>query len=215
MDFLLLGNEKIGTLQNCSDGYVCSNSAEVCVPTTSVDGSTIIDVCSGSMTGTNCGVCFGSYAYACASENQYVRCVNGDAVTSKVYSCDGDDVCILEGQVLGSICVSKCAAESMSYSPSCSNGNYTAVVPTIPPTTAPTTDELKAACDVASAGYSTSLYFYAIYTADSTCNSYLYCERSSLTATTSTAIRLTCPSSAAPYFDSSSGACVGTKPSNC
>ncbi|XP_015033085.2 uncharacterized protein LOC26529804 [Drosophila willistoni] len=167
------------------------------------------------MSGQNCGTCSGSNSYACASQNQYVRCVNNAAVMSKVYNCDGDDVCIVEAQIIGSICISKCAAESFNSSPTCSNSNYTAVVPTIPPTTAPTADELKAACDVASASYSTSLYFYAIYTADSTCNSYLYCERASLTATTSIAFRLNCQSSASPYFDSSSGSCVSTKPSNC
>ncbi|XP_070070917.1 uncharacterized protein [Drosophila takahashii] len=203
-------NAPIGDIVLCPTGTVCSNSDDVCVDSSEVS-TTILDVCGSSGgNGAQCEVC--SSKYACVSSTQYVRCSSsGVPVTSNVYSCGSDEICIIQSlSTFGSLCVPSCASEFVGYNASCSNSVYQPATTTAAPTTTPSATQKEQYCIAAEPTTSYS-YFFARNTDDSTCTTYLYCQKS---GTDWIALFMTCGSST-PFFDSATGKCVKTKPASC
>ncbi|EDW40130.1 GL25086 [Drosophila persimilis] len=209
-----MNNVAIGDTATCPTGTVCSNTAEVCVKSESVDGVNILDVCGGSSGGSsegngeNCGVCIGSGKFACVSKTQYARCVD-QKVSTTPYPCGTDETCITEALgTYGTLCVPNCALTFIGLSAStstCSNADYTP--PTVP--SVPTQTELEAACALS---VKTTTFFDIDNTADTTCSSYIYCEK--LTESTWLAILYSCKSPT-PYYSVDANKCTATKPTRC
>lgn len=97
-----------------------------------------------------------------------------------------------------------------NWNSSCSNAEY--VPPTQAPPTTPSESELQSICQAALATKNTR-YFYTY--ADSTCRTYVYCQRSSLTTTIFTTTLTGSCSSPTPYFDTARGVCQATKSASC
>ncbi|XP_016959175.1 uncharacterized protein LOC108030663 isoform X2 [Drosophila biarmipes] len=200
----------VGDIVSCPTGTVCSNSDDVCVASSEVS-TTVLDVCGSSASnGASCEVC--SSKYACVSSTQYVRCSSsGSLITSNVYSCASDESCIIDAlSVFGSLCVPACAADFAGYSASCSNSVYQPATTTAAPTTTPTATQKEEICSAAEPTTNYG-YFFASNTDDSTCKTYLYCQKS---GSNWIAIFMTCDASK-PYFDSTTSSCVVTKPTSC
>ncbi|XP_022220931.2 mucin-5AC-like [Drosophila obscura] len=206
-------NNPIGDIVSCGSGYVCSNTEEVCVMSHFVDGSSVLDVCgaAGANNGENCEVCSGSNKYSCVSETQFVRCVDQQVSTANVYSCDTDEICVIEALAThGTLCVPTIVATFLNESATCSNSEYVAP----PNPTVPTMQEQVKACKEAGElpPNSNNLSFFTGYTNDATCNSYLYCEK--VSSVTWIAILYNCDG-AEPFFDSASSRCVSIRPADC
>ncbi|XP_016983945.2 uncharacterized protein LOC108048007 isoform X2 [Drosophila rhopaloa] len=205
-------NAPVGSVVQCPNGTVCSNSDEVCVSSSQLT-STILDVCgtSGS-NGAMCEVCSTNAKYACVSNSSYARCSSsGDLLTSNVYSCGTDEICVIQAlSIYDTLCVPACAAEFVDISATCSNSVYEPITTTAAPATTPSAEEKQQACSVGEASSSAS-YFFVRNTDDSTCNSYLYCQKS---GTDWVALFMTCGSSK-PFFDTTTSKCVETKPASC
>ncbi|XP_017080872.1 uncharacterized protein DDB_G0271670 [Drosophila eugracilis] len=206
-------NAPIGDVVTCPTGTVCSNSDDVCVDSSEVN-STILDVCGSSDgNGAQCEVCSSGAKYACVSGTQYARCSSsGGLLTSNVYSCDTDEICIVDAfSAYQTVCVPSCAADFLDLTATCSNSAYeTTTTTTAAPTTTPSATQKT---DYCAAGEPTTNpgYFFTRITDDSTCNSYLYCQKS---GTSWIALYMTCASST-PYFDSTTSSCVATEPASC
>lgn len=97
-----------------------------------------------------------------------------------------------------------------NWNSSCSNAEY--VPPTQAPPTTPSANEMQTICQAALATKNTR-YFYTY--ADSSCRTYVYCQRSSLTTTIFTTTLTGSCSSPTPYFDTARGVCQATKSASC
>ncbi|KAH8331825.1 hypothetical protein KR074_004982 [Drosophila pseudoananassae] len=200
----------IGEVQSCAEGSVCSNANDACVATSEIS-ATILDVCADS----SCGVCnINTAKYTCVSSTQYARCTSQNEFLT-ILSCPEDKICISDAlATYGSICVPACAAEFLDLKATCSNAEFATTTTTAAPTTTPDPANLQGACTT---GDTTSKppYFYTKYSQDTTCKSYVYCQRNDSEATNKwTAVFLTCTSTK-PYFDSETKKCVETKPTGC
>ncbi|XP_034657122.1 uncharacterized protein LOC117894276 [Drosophila subobscura] len=210
-----MNNVAIGAEASCPTGTVCSNTADVCVKSESVDGTTILDVCgsgSGSSAGNgeNCAVCLGSSKFACVSKTEFARCVD-QKVSTTAFSCATDETCVTEALALyGNLCVPSCAFAFIGLTAdniTCTNTVYTP--PTAP--AVPTQDELKLACSDAGAS-NTNPFFDLDNAADTTCSSYIYCEK--LSTSSWLAILYSCKSPT-PYYSQVDNKCIATKPTRC
>ncbi|KAH8379881.1 hypothetical protein KR009_007809, partial [Drosophila setifemur] len=204
-----MGDVTIGDVENCPTGYVCSNSDSVCVETPS---ATALDVCGSSGNGVGCADCSANAKYVCVSSTQYVRCSSGNPLTSIVFSCNADEICVnsaLESYQF--ICVPSCAANFASLEATCSNSEYLPVTTTAAPTTTPSPAAREEACRDAQPSTSPRFWYTRNY-ADSTCNSYLYCQSSGTTSWV--AILLNC-GTASPFYDATRNMCLATRPASC
>ncbi|XP_022220941.2 uncharacterized protein LOC111073115 [Drosophila obscura] len=210
-----MNNVAIGTAATCPTGTVCSNTADVCVKSESVDGVNILDVCGsssgssgGAGNGANCSVCIGSNKFACVSKTQYARCVD-QKVSTTAFDCSTDETCVAEALApYGNLCVPSCALTYMGLSAdtsTCTNEIYTPP----PVVTVPTQDDLKEACSTST---NTNVFFNEENTADLTCSSYIYCEN--LGDSSWLAILYSC-TSPTPYYSAAANKCTATKPTRC
>ncbi|XP_016992391.2 uncharacterized protein [Drosophila takahashii] len=202
-----------GSVLNCPEGTVCTNSDEVCVPSSEVTG-TIEDVC-GTSGGNGCATC-SSENYACVSQNQFARCSKQVLVDSNIYNCNADEICNSEAlRNYNNICVPSCAADFLDLKATCSNSEYTTTTTAAPPTVTPSTEDKENACSKAGEklGLASNAitYFFTIYEADTTCHTYLYCQTSDSKWET---VYFFCPQTK-PYYDSTKKVCVETKPTGC
>ncbi|KAH8256992.1 hypothetical protein KR038_001049 [Drosophila bunnanda] len=207
-------NAAFGDIVNCPADTVCSNSGDVCVPSSQVDGTAVLDVCGASGgNGVDCEVCATNAKFSCVSTTQFARCSSsGDLISSTVYSCDADEVCIIDSlSLFGTLCVPTCAADYVGMEATCTNSVYQPVTTTAAPTTTPSADQRQQACRDAEPSSSPN-YFYTRNYDDSTCNSYLYCQKSGTDNWVS--IYMSCAASR-PFFDVSTGSCVVTRPASC
>lgn len=110
---LIPENAAFGDVEACPTGTVCSNSADVCVDSSLVDDTTVLDVCGSGANGASCAVCQTNAKYTCVSSTQFARCSSSGVVsTSNVYSCQENEICILAGLTnYNNICVPSCAAD--------------------------------------------------------------------------------------------------------
>ncbi|KAI8041830.1 hypothetical protein M5D96_006099 [Drosophila gunungcola] len=111
-------------------------------------------------------------------------------------------------------CISKSRTD-LNLKASCSNSEYTTTTTEAPTTVTPSSEQKKSACSAAATDLNipaTTKYFFTKYNADTTCRSYLYCERSGTTDWS--IVYMTCTSSK-PFYDSAKSVCVATKPSTC
>ncbi|KAH8286160.1 hypothetical protein KR054_003533, partial [Drosophila jambulina] len=209
-----MNNAAFGGVETCPTGTVCSNSADVCVDESLVDGSTVLDVCGSSGgNGNNCEVCATDAKFSCVSSTQFARCSSsGNLITSTVYSCGEDEVCIIDSlSLFGTLCVPNCAADYVGMEATCTNSVYQPITTTAAPTTTPNADQRQQACRDAEPSSSPS-YFYTRNYDDSTCSSYLYCQKSGTDSWV--AIYMSCVNPR-PFFDVSTGNCVPTRPASC
>ncbi|XP_020817013.1 uncharacterized protein LOC110190732 [Drosophila serrata] len=207
-------NAAFGDIVNCPTGTVCSNSGDVCVASSQVDGTSVLDVCGTSGgNGAQCQVCATDAKFSCVSSTQFARCSSsGDLITSTVYSCDADEVCIIDSlSLFGTLCVPTCAADYVGMEATCTNSVYQPITTTAAPTTTPSADQRQQACRDAEPSSSPN-YFYTRNYDDSTCNSYLYCQKSGTDNWVS--IYMSCAASR-PFFDVSIGSCVVSRPVSC
>ncbi|EDX10636.1 GD14594 [Drosophila simulans] len=206
-------NGPVGDIIECPAGTVCSNSDSVCALVSELN-STILDVCGGSGgNGVNCEVCSSGAKYACVSSTQYARCSSsGDVLTSSVYNCGTDEICNIDAlSTYQTICVPSCASEFLGLDATCSNSIYQPTTTTTgAPTTTPSAAQKEDLCSAGEPSTNPS-YFFTRITDDSTCNSYLYCQKS---GTTWVALYMTCRAST-PFFDSDTSSCVTTRPTSC
>jgi len=99
----------------------------------------------------------------------------------------------------------------MKWNASCSNAVYTP--PTLTPPTTPSPDEMQRICRAASDKYPSKRFFFTY--ADSSCRTYVYCERNSISSYIfETTLTGSC-SSPNIYFNTISGKCQGTLPDSC
>ncbi|XP_070142011.1 uncharacterized protein [Drosophila kikkawai] len=209
-------NAAFGAVETCPTGTVCSNSADVCVDSSQVDGTTVLDVCGLS---ASCQTCNTNKKYTCVSQTQFARCSSsGVVLSSSVYSCEEDEICIEAGLTFyNNICVPTCAADFVGFTSTCSNSVYqpsSTTTTTASPATTPEPSVQATGCTKAAnadASLSSASYFYTSYTADATCRSYLYCQRATTGWTT---VFLSC-SGTRPYFDPTTSGCVSAKPTEC
>ncbi|KAH8235264.1 hypothetical protein KR032_011938 [Drosophila birchii] len=208
-------NAAFGDIVNCPTGTVCTNSADVCVESTQVDGSTVLDVCG---TSASCQACLSNNKYTCVSQTQFARCSSSGVVsTTNVFSCGEGEICILAGLTyFNDICVPTCAADFVGMTATCSNSEYqpSSTTTTASPATTPSSSDQATGCTEAAnadASLSAVSYFFTAYTADATCRSYLYCQR---TTTGWSTVFLSC-SATKPYFDPTTSNCAATKPTGC
>ncbi|KAH8408623.1 hypothetical protein KR215_008348 [Drosophila sulfurigaster] len=194
---------KLGPL-SCEADEVCSNSLEICVKKTEITNE-VINVC-----GANCQSCSADRKYTCVSRNQAALCLNGQASSTIIIDCGEDEVCVDDDDGKAFLCVPSCVAEYQKLSVPCSSAAYT--TPTPAPPTTPSTDNQKSICQAASVNKKT-LYFFTY--ADSSCRTYVYCERSSSTSTDFTTTLSGSCSSPNPYFNTVSGKCQASVPDNC
>ncbi|XP_017127478.1 serine-rich adhesin for platelets [Drosophila elegans] len=202
----------IGKVIECPSGTVCSNSEDVCVASSALT-STILDVCGSSgANGAQCEECSNGAKYACVSRTSYARCSSSGALlTSNVYDCDSDEICVIQAlATYDTICVPSCAAEFVGVTETCSNTVYQPITTTAAPPTTPSAAQKQQACSDGGTS-NTASYFYVPYTDDSTCNSYLYCQKS---GTDWVAIYMSCAPTK-PFFDSTTSRCVDTRPASC
>ncbi|KAH8379133.1 hypothetical protein KR009_003205 [Drosophila setifemur] len=218
-----MGGATIGSVENCPTGSVCSNSDATCVPSSDI-GNGVLDVCGSSSSGQNCAVCAATGSkFTCVSRTQYARCSGGAVVSSNVFTCGADEICNTEAlATYKTLCVPSCAASYLDIESTCTNSDYATTTTTADPNVTPSTPSpttQQTACTAAADSLSipaTRAYFYALYTADTSCNSYLYCQRNAATASSTwTTVFLTCNNAALPYFNSATNKCVATKPSTC
>ncbi|XP_015033081.2 uncharacterized protein LOC26529452 [Drosophila willistoni] len=213
--FCVAGSGPIGQLNICPEGQICTNTMDFCVPESSVNDDTILDVCKESeeeidnVNGIDCEICNGTDGtYACVSKTQYALCVNGSVTKSNVLDCATDEVCVLSAQTdYNNTCVPSCALSFLNLEATCSND--VVVIPTVAP---PNKDAMKTICDGID---TTSLFFYTPYAEDTNCNGFIYCQRTSVQDTAWVVLYLTCPTPATPYYDSAKRICVSTRPTNC
>ncbi|KAH8259426.1 hypothetical protein KR026_004130 [Drosophila bipectinata] len=199
----------VGGVQNCAEGTVCSNANDPCVATTELS-ATILNVCAAS----GCGVCnINTAKYTCVSRTQFARCTSQNEYLA-IQSCPEDQICIAAALAYKSICMPACAAEFLDLKATCSNAEIATTTTTAAPTTTPATADLQGACTTGDPTTKPS-YFYTKYSQDTTCRSYVYCQRNDSGTTPAwTAVFLTC-SSTKPYFDSETKKCVAAKPASC
>ncbi|EDV52196.1 cell wall integrity and stress response component 2 [Drosophila erecta] len=206
-------NAPVGEIVECPAGTVCSNSDSVCAYISDVN-STVLDVCGGSGgNGAQCEVCSSGAKYACVSSSQYARCSSsGNVLTTSVYNCDADEICIIDAlSTYQTVCVPSCASEFLGLDATCSNSVYQPTsTTTVAPTTTPSAEQKQDLCNEGEPS-SQPMYFFTRITDDSTCNSYLYCQKS---GTTWVALYMSCASST-PFFDSTTSSCVATRPTSC
>ncbi|XP_062131595.1 uncharacterized protein LOC133842503 isoform X1 [Drosophila sulfurigaster albostrigata] len=204
---ICLGERKYGPY-SCEANEVCTNSADICVDKSLVTGS-IINVCGDDETA--CQTCLNNRNYACVSSTQAARCVNGELSTSLIIDCAEDEICVSDAEpFFSTVCVPNCAATFAQYNATCSNAVYTP--PTQAPPTTPSPTEVLSICQEA-AETKTTRYFFAY--ADSTCRTYVYCEKASLTSTTFTQTFTGGCSSPTPYFNTATGRCQATISDSC
>ncbi|KAH8286106.1 hypothetical protein KR054_002716 [Drosophila jambulina] len=211
-----MNNAAFGAVETCPTGTVCSNSADVCVPSSQVDGSTILDVCG---TSTNCESCsFSNNKYTCVSQTQFARCSSSGVVSSSnVFSCGEGEICSLRGLLdHNNICIPSCAADFLGLTFTCSNSVYesSGTTTTASPGTTPSPSVQATGCTEAAdadSSLSSVSYFFTSYTPDTTCRSYLYCQRATTGWTT---VFLSC-SGNRQYFDPETANCVAAKPTGC
>ncbi|KAH8343114.1 hypothetical protein KR059_005278 [Drosophila kikkawai] len=204
-------NAAFGAVETCPTGTVCSNSADVCVDSSQVDGTTVLDVCGLP---ASCQTCNTNKKYTCVSQTQFARCSSsGVVLSSSVYSCEEDEICIEAGLTFyNNICVPTCAADFLDMKATCSNVEFTTTTTTAAPTTTPTPEVRKTKCsEAAAASGTTAKFFYTRYMDDATCRSYLYCG---LAGNDYDTVFLSCKLPKI-YFDSNVGECVDTKPAEC
>ncbi|KAH8270303.1 hypothetical protein KR018_006978 [Drosophila ironensis] len=214
-----MNNVAIGEVLACPTGTVCSNSEDACAATTAIDDTTL-DVCGSG--GSGCGVCDVSASkFSCVSQTQFVRCSSQNLPSASVFSCAAGEICITGAlSTYNTLCVPSCAAEFLEIEATCSNSDYatttTTAAPGVTQSTPATSIQQTECTDAVEANDSlaTAQYFFTIYTADTTCSTYLYCERATSGDNTWTTVFITCPT-AKPYFDSATSVCVATKPSTC
>lgn len=97
----------------------------------------------------------------------------------------------------------------------CSNSEYTTTTTAAPTTVTPSTEQKNSACTEAEKDLQIpkeTLYFFTIYKEDTSCHTYLYCERTESTEWDT--VYLSCHQPK-PYFDSTTSLCVSTKPTGC
>ncbi|KAH8302366.1 hypothetical protein KR044_005603 [Drosophila immigrans] len=204
--FICLGNRQIGPYF-CEADEVCSNSLNICVKKDALTAD-VKNVCGG---GEGCQSCSADSKYTCVSRTQAARCAGGVMSTTMIFDCEGDEVCVSSAETdFGSVCVPSCVANFTSLSASCSNLDYTP--PTQSPPTTPSPAVEQSICKEAAAT-KTTRYFFA-YT-DSTCRSYVYCERSTTTSTVFTTTFSGGCTSPNHYFNTVSGRCQATTPDSC
>ncbi|XP_052844278.1 uncharacterized protein LOC128257343 [Drosophila gunungcola] len=207
-------NAPIGNVINCPTGTVCTNSDVVCVKSSELPEN-IVDVCGTSGGGTGCAKCT-TQKFTCVSRNQFARCSDTTLINSNIYDCDTDEICVSEAlDKYDNICVPSCASKFLNLKASCSNSEYTTTTTEAPTTVTPSSEQKKSACSAAATDLNipaTTKYFFTKYNADTTCRSYLYCERSGTTDWS--IVYMTCTSSK-PFYDSAKSVCVATKPSTC
>ncbi|XP_030372159.1 salivary glue protein Sgs-3-like [Scaptodrosophila lebanonensis] len=206
-----MGDNTVGAVQTCDEGFVCSNTDDVCVASDTVDNTNILDVC-GNPSDGQCRSCANT-RYTCVSRTQFARCVGG--AIGVVTDCADDEICILDSySTFGKICVPNCAADFVEFTATCQNDAYvpeTTTTTTLEPPTTPSASDRQTACETAATS-NTAIFFYTRYQADVQCKTYLYCER--LNDNTWRTLTLTCPN-ATPFFSSTSGNCVATRPQDC
>ncbi|KAH8235263.1 hypothetical protein KR032_011939 [Drosophila birchii] len=214
-----------GDVEQCPEGTVCTNSADVCVK--DLDGTTVIDVCGSD---SACETCAESSKYACVSSTQFARCKGTTLITSTIYSCEEDEVCYQEGfGIYQTVCVPSCVLDFIDVKPTCTNNEFTTTTTTAAPSTTPSDADEQDICEKAAsvttgttAADSTSTsttastvtqFFYTLNTGDKSCSTYLYCQKGPDDTTWKT-VFFTC-SAPKPYFDSTTKGCVATKPTGC
>ncbi|XP_060651633.1 threonine-rich protein [Drosophila nasuta] len=205
--YICLGERRYGPY-SCEANEVCTNSADICVDKSLVTGN-IINVCGDDESA--CQSCPDNKKYTCVSSTQAARCVNGEVSTSLIIDCGEDEICVSEAETtFKNVCVPNCAADFAQYNATCSNAVYTP--PTQAPPTTPSPTEVLSICQEA-AETKTTRYFFAY--ADSTCRTYVYCEKASLTSTTFTQTFTGGCSSPTPYFNTATGRCQATISDSC
>ncbi|KAM8709731.1 hypothetical protein ACLKA7_016526 [Drosophila subpalustris] len=204
---ICLGENKIGPF-TCDADKVCTNSENVCEQKTNIQGDTL-NVC-GDDNGA-CQTCANGKLFTCASRTQGARCVNGAMSTSIIFDCGEDEICVSEAEdIADTVCVPKCAADFIKWTATCSNDVYTP--PTLEPPTTPSPTVQQSLCADAAVG-KTTRFFYAY--GDSSCRSYVYCERNSVSNSYfETTFAGSC-SSPNPYFNTAIGRCQARVPENC
>ncbi|KAH8269971.1 hypothetical protein KR018_001136 [Drosophila ironensis] len=207
-----MGSTLFGEIETCPTGTVCSNSEDVCVESSAVD-TTNLDVCGASGgNGVGCADCSVGLNYVCVSRTQFARCSGAGAVTTSVFSCSANETCINGALQLGnSICVPDCAADYVNMDATCSNSEYQPVTTTAAPATTPSTADQQEFCRSAEPSSSPS-FFYARNYDDSTCNTYIYCQKSG--TDTWLTVNLKCKG-ATLYFDTATSTCVSAWPASC
>ncbi|XP_034109944.1 integumentary mucin C.1 [Drosophila albomicans] len=205
--YICLGERRYGPY-SCEANEVCTNSADICVDKSLVTGS-IINVCGDDESA--CQSCPDNKKYTCVSSTQAARCVNGEVSTSLIIDCAEDEICVSEAETtFKNVCVPNCAADFAQYNATCSNAVYTP--PTQAPPTTPSPTEVLSICQEA-AETKTTRYFFAYV--DSTCRTYVYCEKASLTSTTFTQTFTGGCSSPTPYFNTATSKCQATISDSC
>ncbi|KAH8371728.1 hypothetical protein KR093_008725 [Drosophila rubida] len=203
--YICLGKQRVGPF-NCNADEVCTNSLDICVNKDEVTGS-IKNVCADS----GCEVCATDKKFTCVSRTQAARCINGNVSPSLLINCEADEVCISEAETLfGTVCVANCAANFANLNATCSNTVYTPPTETPPTTPSPIVEQ--SICQSAAAT-KTGRYFFAY--ADSSCRTYVYCERSSVTSTTFTTTFSGSCASPNIYFNTANGRCESSIPDSC
>ncbi|KAH8302365.1 hypothetical protein KR044_005598 [Drosophila immigrans] len=203
--FICLGNRQVGPYY-CGVDEVCSNSEDICVKKDALTAD-VKNVCGG---GEGCQSCSANQIYTCVSRTQAARCINGDVSPSLIINCDADEVCITGVEAFKNVCVPDCVANFAKKNATCSNLDYTP--PTQSPPTTPSPAVEQSICQEAAAK-KTTRYFFAY--ADSTCRTYVYCERSTTTSTVFTTTFSGGCNSPNPYFNTVSGSCQATTPDSC
>ncbi|XP_039486971.1 uncharacterized protein LOC120448836 [Drosophila santomea] len=205
-------SKPFGNVISCPTDTVCTNSKNVCVKSSELPDS-IVDVC-GASGGNECATCT-NQNYACVSKNQFIRCDGSSLVDSNIYECDTDEICSSEAlEQFDNICAPSCVLDFLSLRATCSNSEYTTTTTAAPTTVTPSIDQKKKACDEANKELEIpegTMYFFTIYKEDTSCHTYLYCQKNSTTWDTA---YLSCEQPK-PYFDSTASLCVATKPSGC
>ncbi|KQS44180.1 uncharacterized protein LOC6544873 [Drosophila erecta] len=208
-----INSKPFGNVISCPTDTVCTNSKNVCVKSSEIQ-ETIVDVC-GAPGGYECASCT-TQNYACVSKNQFARCSDSGLVESNIYDCDTDEICSSEAlEKFDNICAPSCFLNFLNLKATCSNSEYTTTTTAAPTTVTPSIDQKKAACTKAETDLKipeNTSYFYTIYQGDTSCHTYLYCEKSETSEWDT--VYLSCPKTK-PYFDSTTSLCVSTKPSGC
>ncbi|XP_043646525.1 uncharacterized protein LOC122615586 [Drosophila teissieri] len=206
-------SKPFGNVIRCPTDTVCTNSTNVCVKSSELTQTTsIVDVC-GASGGNECATC--NQNYTCVSKNQFARCSGSTLVDSNIYECDTDEICSSKAlEHFDNICAPSCVLDFLSLRATCSNSEYTTTTTAAPTTVTPSIDQKKSACSEAKTDLEipeATLFFFTIYKEDTSCHTYLYCQKNLSTWDTA---YLSCKQPQ-PYFNSTSSLCVATKPSGC
>ncbi|EDW41664.1 uncharacterized protein LOC6605864 [Drosophila sechellia] len=206
-------SKPFGNVISCPADTVCTNSKNVCVKSSEIS-KPVVDVC-GTSGGNKCASC-ANLKYACVSKNQFARCSESVLVDSNIYDCDADEICSSEAlEKYDNICTPSCVLDFLNLRASCSNSEYMTTTTAAPTTVTPSAEQKNSTCTEAEKDLKIpkeTWYFFTIYKEDTSCHTYLYCQRNE--TTTWDTVYMSCQQPK-PYFDSTTSLCVSTKPTGC